>query len=205
VGSGKSLVQKKTNKERINSSSLAIANTEESTTLSNVILKKANAKILSKIKESRIGGLSINQFLNKKEAEEHSEKEITPITGEDRKEFNQDQLNKLWIEYAKIIQEKGKVSLFRLFSAQFPKIDKDYLLHFPVESHALAEDLKAEKPALLSYLRKSLSNFGINIDFPLPANEETLTLYTAEDKFKHMLEKQPQLIYLKKLLVLELN
>ena len=205
VGSGKGLVQKKTNKERINSSSLGIANTEESTTLPNVILKKANAKILSKIKESRIGGLSINRFLNKKEAEEYSEKEIIPITGEDRKEFNQDQLNKLWIEYAKIIQEKGKVSLFRLFSAQFPKIDKDYLLHFPVESHALAEDLKSEKPALLSYLRKSLSNFGINIDFPLLANEEILTLYTSEDKFKHMLEKQPQLIYLKKLLVLDLN
>ena len=74
-----------------------------------------------------------------------------------------------------------------------------------MESQALAEDLQAEKPELLTFLRKSLNNYGINIDFPVIAAEETKTLYTPQDKFKHMVEKHPKLLYLKKLLDLDLN
>jgi DNA polymerase-3 subunit gamma/tau len=167
-------------------------------------LKKANPAILNKIKTGGLSGLSINQFLNKKETEE-SELEIKAATGESRSDFREDQLNPLWLEYAKTIENKGKISLFRLFSQQFPKIDNNYLLHFPVESQALAEDLQAEKPELLTFLRKSLNNYGINIDFPVVAVEESKTLYTPQDKYKHMVEKHPKLMYLKKLLDLDLN
>ena len=148
--------------------------------------------------------MSINQFLNKKEGKE-DEQEITAATGESRSNFDQEQLNPLWLEYAKIIETKGKISLFRLFSEQFPKIDDNFLLHFPVESQALAEDLQTEKPELLTFLRKSLNNYGINIDFPVIAVEESKILYTPQDKLKHMLEKHPKLMYMKKHLDLDLN
>ena len=201
----KKIVEKKLFKEKINSSYLEAKKVKESFTPSNLVLKKINSEILRKIKKGGLGSLSINQFLNKKEAIDDSEKSILASIGEDRKEFSQEQLNILWLDYAKIIKGKGKVSLFKLFSNQYPKIDQDYLLNFPVDSQALAEDLKSEKPALLSHLRKSLNNFGINIDFPIIANEKTKVLYTSDDKFKHMLEKHTQLIYLKNLLELELN
>ena len=91
-----------------------------------------------------------------------------------------------------------------MFSDQFPKIDANFLLHFPVESQALADDLQVEKPELLSFLRKKLNNFGINIDFPLIEAENTKMLYTPQDKFKHMVEKNQQLQILKKSLDLDL-
>ena len=103
------------------------------------------------------------------------------------------------------MRKKGKISLFRLFSEQFPKIDDNFLLHFPVESQALAEDLQTEKPELLTFLRKSLNNYAINIDFPVIAVEESKILYTPQDKLKHMLEKHPKLMYMKKHLDLDLN
>jgi DNA polymerase-3 subunit gamma/tau len=168
------------------------------------ILKKANPSIVGKIKKGGLSGLSINQFLNKKDDDEGDDT-ISIATGESRSEFRQDQLNPLWLEFAKTIEAKGKVSLFRLFSSQFPKIDDNYLLHFPVESRALAEDLQMEKPELLSFLRKSLNNFGINIDFPVIEAEDSKVLYTSQDKFKHMMEKKPELMYLKKLLDLDLS
>jgi hypothetical protein len=96
--------------------------------------QKHVAQILSSIAFS---GLSINQFLNKKE-DGKSEEEYKVATGEARSDFHQEQLNPLWLEYAKTIEARGKVSLFRLFSDQLPKIDNNYLLHFPVESQALA-------------------------------------------------------------------
>ena len=168
------------------------------------ILKKANPAIISKIKKGGLSGLSINQFLNNKEGEKEDEK-ITVATGESRSDFHQDQLNALWLEYAKLIEKKGRISLFRLFLDQFPKIDNNFLLHFPVESQALANDLQSEKPELLTFLRKSLNNYGINIDFPVIKVENSKILYTPQDKFKHMMEKHPKLMYLKKLLDLDLT
>ena len=131
-----------------------------------VILKKSNPAFINKIKKGGLSGLSINQFLNKKE-DGGREEEYKIATGESRSDFHQDKLNPLWLEYAKNIEAKGKVSLFRLFSDQLPKIDDDFLLHFPLESQALADDLQVEKPELLSFLRLELNNYGINLDFPI--------------------------------------
>ena len=61
--------------------------------------------------------------------------------------------------------------------------------------------MQAEKPDLLTYLRTCLNNFAIDIDFPLTESKESNKLYTSEDKFKYMLEKNPQLMYLKKVLI----
>ena len=191
-------------KAQINKSHTQTPKVAEIPKVQKAILKKANPDIINKIKKGGLSGLSINQFLNKKEGEE-DEQEITAATGKSRSEFNEEQLNPLWLEYSKTIEKKGKISLFRLFSEQFPKIDDNFLLHFPVESQALAEDLQTEKPELLTFLRKSLNNYGINIDFPVIAVEESKILYTPEDKLKHMLEKHPKLMYMKKHLDLDLN
>lgn len=197
-------IETPTVKVQINKSHTQIPNVAEIPKVQKAILKKANPAIINKIKKGNLSGLSINQFLNTKERG-IEDKEITAATGESRSDFNKEQLNPLWLEYAKTIEKKGKISLFRLFSEQFPKIDNNFLLHFPVESQALAEDLQSEKPELLTFLRKSLNNYGINIDFPVIAVEESKMLYTPQDKLKHMLEKHPKLMYMKKHLDLDLN
>jgi len=197
-------IETPTVKAQINKSHTQIPKVAEIPKVQKAILKKANPDIINKIKKGSLSGFSINQFLNTKEGEKE-EKEITIATGESRSYFDQEQLNPLWLEYAKTIETKGKISLFRLFSEQFPKIDNNFLLHFPVESQALAEDLQTEKPELLTFLRKSLNNYGINIDFPVIAVEESKILYTPQDKLKHMLEKHPKLMYMKKHLDLDLN
>lgn len=191
-------------KEKINKTYTKASTPTEAISTQKVILKKSNPAFINKIKKGGLSGLSINQFLNKKETST-SEVEYQVATGESRSDFHQEQLNPLWLEYAKTIESKGKISLFRLFSDQLPKIGENYLLHFPVESQALADDLQVEKPELLSFLRKNLNNYGINIDFPIIEIEHTKMLYTAQDKLKHMAEKHPKLMYLKKLLDLDLT
>jgi|TARA_B110000908_G_scaffold171825_1_gene236076 DNA polymerase-3 subunit gamma/tau len=196
-------VAPKSVKEHINKSHTQTPEITEPAKAQKAVLKKGNPLFINKLKKGGIAGLSINKFLNKKE-ENQEDQEYVVATGEARSDFNQDQLNPLWLEFAKTIEAKGKVSLFRLFSDQFPKIDTNFLLHFPVESQALADDLQVEKPELLSFLRKKLNNFGINIDFPLIEAENTKMLYTPQDKFKHMVEKNQQLQILKKSLDLDL-
>ena len=191
-------------KEQINKSQTHSPTKASPAKTQKAILKKANPAFIGKLKKGGLSSLSINQFLNKSE-DDQGEDEYIIATGEGRSDFHQDQLNPLWLEYAKGIETRGKVSLFRLFSEQFPKIDNNYLLHFPVESQALADDLQIEKPELLTFLRKKLNNYGINIDFPVIEAEHSKMLYTPQDKFKHMVEKHPELIYLKKSLDLDLT
>jgi DNA polymerase-3 subunit gamma/tau len=167
------------------------------------VLKKVKPEIIGKIRNAGLIGLSINSFLNKKDLNQENEEYII-ATGDARSEFRQDQLNSLWTEYATVIEDKGKVSLHRLFIERFPKIDKNFLLHFPVDSQALAEDLQIEKPELLSFLRKRLDNYGIHIDFPVLESEHKKVLYSPQDKYKHMVEKHPHIVYLKKQLDLDL-
>ena len=190
-------------KEQINKTHTQSPTATESIKSQKVIFKKSNPTFINKIKKGGITGVSINQFLNKKE-DGKSEEEYQVATGEARSDFHQDQLNSLWTQYAKNIEAKGKVSLFRLFSDQLPKIEENYLLHFPVESQALADDLQVEKPELLSFLRQKLNNYGINIDFPVIEVEHSKMLYTPQDKLNHMAEKHPKLMYLKKLLDFDL-
>jgi DNA polymerase-3 subunit gamma/tau len=190
-------------KEQINKTHTQVSTPTEPIKTQKVIFKKSNPAFINKIKKGGITGVSINQFLNKKE-DGKSEEEYQVATGEARSDFHQDQLNSLWTQYAKNIEAKGKVSLFRLFSDQLPKIEENYLLHFPVESQALADDLQVEKPELLSFLRQKLNNYGINIDFPVIELEHSKMLYTPQDKLNHMAEKHPKLMYLKKLLDLDL-
>ena len=197
-------IEKPTIKAQINKSHTQIPKVAKTPNVQKAILKKANPAIINKIKKGSLSSLSINQFLNTKEDEKEDEK-ITAASGESRSDFDKEQLNALWLEYAKTIEKKGKISLFRLFSEQFPKIDDNFLLHFPLESQALAEDLQTEKPELLTFLRKSLNNYAINIVFPVNAVEESKILYTPQDKLKHMLEKHPKLMYMKKHLDLDLN
>ena len=54
------------------------------------------------------------------------------------------------------------------------------------------------KPGLLSFLESSLKNSSITIQAVLSEKEEQQnTLYTSEEKFEHMLKKNPNLVKLK--------
>lgn len=190
-------------KEYINKSYTKPLEKPKQETLNKGVLKKANPEVIGKIRNVGLSGLSINNFLKKKDTNQEKEEYII-ATGDARSEFRQDQLNALWTEYASVIEDKGKVSLHRLFVEKFPEIDKNFLLHFPVDSQALADDLQIEKPELLSFLRKKLDNYGIHIDFPVLESEHKKMLYSAQDKYKHMVEKHPHIVYLKKQLDLDL-
>ena len=113
-------IETPTIKAQINKSHTQIPKVAETPKVQKAILKKANPAIINKIKKGGLSGLSINQFLNKKEGEE-DEQEITAATGKSRSEFNKEQLNPLWLEYAKTIEKKRKNISFPSFLRTIPK------------------------------------------------------------------------------------
>jgi DNA polymerase-3 subunit gamma/tau len=62
-----------------------------------------------------------------------------------------------------------------------------------VVSKAMEETINEDKMNLLGFLRKELNNYSIQINLVLTAAEEKTNLYTATDRYKWLLEKNPNL------------
>ena len=66
--------------------------------------------------------------------------------------------------------------------------------------------LKDEKTKLLRYLKTQLENDSISLTIDVtPLKEEEMKAYTAEDKFKKMVKKNPDLLNLKDKFDLEID
>ena len=66
--------------------------------------------------------------------------------------------------------------------------------------------LKDEKTKLLRYLKTQLENDSISLTIDVtPLKEEEMKAYTAEDKFKKMVKKNPDLLNLKNKFDLEID
>jgi DNA polymerase-3 subunit gamma/tau len=54
-----------------------------------------------------------------------------------------------------------------------------------------------EQKELVPYLRKKLDNFALRFETILVESEQVKKLYLPEEKYKHMAEKNANLIYLR--------
>ena len=70
----------------------------------------------------------------------------------------------------------------------------------------LQEDLlHTEKVELLNFLRSELKNFGIDLQTKLLEQIQKKRLYTSNEKYLHMLEKNPNLEEFRKRFNLDLD
>lgn len=129
------------------------------------------------------------------ENDTEDETEIMP-----EKDFTQEELTKQWLAFAEKIREE-KPRSYSMIKSQHPDLADDYIIHLTLVNKSQAEDFNLRiRDGLLDFLRKNLQNKLISIDINIvedPAGNEKKP-YTAEEKFKHMAEKNPVLQKLKK-------
>ena len=125
-------------------------------------------------------------------------------TGDDteiipEKDFTQEELTKQWLAFAEKIREEMPRS-YSMIKSQHPDLTDDYIIHLTLVNKSQAEDFNLRiRDGLLDFLRNKLQNNLISIDVNIvedPADNEKKP-YTAEEKFKHMAEKNPVLQKLK--------
>ena len=87
-----------------------------------------------------------------------------------------------------------------------PEIESDSIISFTVDNVALEKDLIENKTSLLSFLRKNLSNFSLELNVKVEASPVTdENPYTPSEKFKKLAEKNPLINELKKKFDLEIE
>ncbi len=144
---------------------------------------------------------SIKDALNgtvQKEKENTDEPALNEDPVQLSESFSHDDLLEQWYAYA----DKIRIETPRMASSlkhHLPALKEDLKIEVIWSNTIQMEQFNKEvKPGLLSFLESSLKNSSISIQAVLSEKEEKQnTLYTSEEKFKHMTKKNPNLVKLK--------
>jgi DNA polymerase-3 subunit gamma/tau len=155
-------------------------------------------------RSSGSGGLSLMAALNDLTKEDDSSVEMTESANEEaapqvqegpQSVFNEKELIDALSTYIK--QRHVKTAIRSLLSAQVPKILDKNTLQISLDNNIQLGYFNEEQKELVPYLRKKLDNFALRFETILVESEQVKKLYLPEEKYKHMAEKNANLIYLR--------
>ena len=168
--------------------------------------KKEKPAMLNKPKS--FSSFSIKEKLDQNGGSKVEEPEVVKKVEEpeviQNKEFTEKELIDKWHLFSD--KMGGKPRIFNTLTSKDPKLEEDNIVSFVIDNNLQEEKIKEIKNELLGFLKAELKN--TSIDFKLiisDKEEENNKLYTAEDKYKHMLSKNEKLNNLKQEFNLDLE
>ncbi|MBE7176837.1 MAG: DNA polymerase III subunit gamma/tau [Mucilaginibacter polytrichastri] len=120
------------------------------------------------------------------------------LTGEARSEITQDRLLDVWNAYAGEVKQQNRITLFTLMTTHAPLIKPEHKIEVTVEGAYAEQIIQEEKLDLLNHLRSTLQNFALDFEITVIEPQKRKQLYTSQEKYQHMAEKNPNLAELKK-------
>jgi len=165
-------------------------------TSSDVMLKEP-PKIILKSESKRTSGFSLSSIKAKKE---HLIRQMEVVLDEEdlpKETFTEEALIRYWNSFIKQLEKKGKHNLASILSIDIPKlIDTTIHLEFPNSTNKV--EVERQQYELLSFLRKSLNNYDINLSITVNEKLEKQYAYTAKEKYDKLLEKNNTIELLRK-------
>lgn len=145
--------------------------------------------------------------LNDLEANYNKKQEERPeyLSGDSKMDFNADSLLRFWNTYAAKMKNEGKINIFTIMTSYPPRLLPDNVIELDIENKLQEDLLQAEKVDLLNFLRTELKNFSIDLQTKLLEQTQKKRLYTSNEKYQHMLEKNPNLEEFRKRFNLDLD
>ncbi len=145
---------------------------------------------------SNTSGITIGRIIQKKrEIEERKRVKAGEQLPKDN--FTQEDFEKYWFEYLKKLRKNHEKNLLSILTIdQKPQVIEGKI-HLTLSSMALKKELERTKEKVLNFLRQTLNNY--DIDFVIQVKEEKRKefVYSHKDKFNKLIEKYPDLAYLK--------
>ena len=153
-------------------------------------------KISIKARKQSTSALSLSSIRAKKE---HQIKQMEVVLDEEdlpQDPFTEDELIKKWNAYIKILQDSGQFNLASILSIDTPKVtDTTINLEFPNATNKV--EVERQQYDLLSYIRKELNNFDINLSITVNEEMEKQYAYSPQEKYEKLKEKNPAIKVLK--------
>ena len=107
-----------------------------------------------------------------------------------RDDFSKDAVVELWNKYVKQLEKQGKYNLASILSIDVPKVqDTTIYLEYPNSTNKV--EVERNQLNLLSFLRKELNNFDINLSISVNEELEKQYAYTPKEKYDKLKAKNP--------------
>jgi DNA polymerase-3 subunit gamma/tau len=147
-------------------------------------------------RNGKVSGLSLSSIRKKKEyldAKLAEEKQHEVLPTED---FKEEDLIKYWKEYVNKLDQDGS----KIVSSIFDISDKEKrekltikgtVIHLEVPNASMEMDIHGAQYGILSYVRKKLSNYNINIKVDVNEEISKKFVFSAIDKYEKLLEMNP--------------
>jgi DNA polymerase-3 subunit gamma/tau len=148
---------------------------------------------------------NLNNPTGIKTKEQAAEEAPDYLTGDAKKDFNQQDFIEVWGDYSHQIKAQGKMSLAALMMNYTPTLKENYRIELEVENKLQANELINERIDLLNYIRLKLENFSITLEPIVTEVVQERKLYTSRDKYQHLVEKNPKLEDLRRTFGLDLD
>ena len=114
-----------------------------------------------------------------------------------KESFTEAQMQTVWNEYVKKIEDQGKYNLSSILSIDIPKLSETTIrLEFPNETNKV--EVERQQYELLGFLRQKLQNFDINLSITVNDEMEKKYAYTDMEKFEKLKEKNLNIDLLRK-------
>ncbi|MES2731968.1 MAG: DNA polymerase III subunit gamma/tau [Bacteroidota bacterium] len=110
--------------------------------------------------------------------------------------FGLEKLQYHWGVFAKMKEEQGKQSEFVILDRPF-EIKEDSAIYLNLDNNVQLQQLNGLRHELLAFLRQQLQNQTVQLQAEVVVKEGKKVIYTSQDKFRHLSEKNPALTELR--------
>jgi DNA polymerase-3 subunit gamma/tau len=137
--------------------------------------------------------LSIKDLMS--QGDKTSEKEEqSRDTNKPMEKFSLDDLKMNWRKYAFQAKENGLDTLFTALTMRDPVLEEDNLIRHFVDNDVQKTFLQTHETDLIGFLRRELKNWSIKLKVEEGSEDNgEKKLYSGQDKFKDMIERNPHL------------
>jgi DNA polymerase III subunit gamma/tau len=118
--------------------------------------------------------------------------------------FTQEKLEKVWLYYTESIAGQYP-NFYSILSTRKPSLKENFLLELTLDNRAQEITLQERKADLMDFLRGELRNPQIQLEAVITESSTQSKPYTADEKYRTMLEKNPDLKTLRDGLDLEIE
>ena len=108
--------------------------------------------------------------------------------------FTDEQLQVKWKQYVATLEDRPNL---KSTLSRNPILKDDGTLLLRIENHVQDDLIKNNKSQLVSWLRRELKNSSIELVTELTEHQSQKIAYTDGEKFEEMLQKNPDLAYMK--------
>lgn len=160
---------------------------------------------LRKTGQLKSSGGSMSTILNPQQNSAAAVIESAPVIDRPATPFNQEQLEAAWTAFADQLKAAKKFNDHAAVTMNRPEKTGEMSVRYTVFNASALENLEADKTELMTFLRQKLNNYHFTLDIQLSKEEGQQRLYTPQDKYRRLLELNPDLQKLRQQFDLDLE